>query len=128
MREEYDFSDAQEIYRAKIKAYLEKGFDQRTAEYFARGRKRIMAVSANDDFSLRIVFDNQEVRTLDCKPFLKENTVFAPFMNIENFRRVYLDDCHCIAWDIDPTVDSDKVWSNKVDLCPDSCYMDSVPI
>lgn len=32
------------------------------------------------------------------------------------------------AWDIDPDVDSDVVWSNKVDLCPDSCYVDSVPL
>ena len=30
--------------------------------------------------------------------------------------------------DIDPNVDSDVVWNNKVDLCPDSCYVDSVPI
>ena len=29
---------------------------------------------------------------------------------------------------VDPDVDSEKVWSNKVDLCPDSCYIDSVPV
>lgn len=49
-------------------------------------------------------------------------------MKIESFRRVYVDDTHCVAWDIDPDVDSEQVWSNKVDLCPDSCYLDSVPI
>ena len=27
-----------------------------------------------------------------------------------------------------PNVDSNEVWENKVDLCPDSCYMDSVPV
>lgn len=112
----------------KVEGYLQKGFDRRTAEYFASGRKRIVSVKANDDFTLRIVFDNHEARALDCKPFLKAGTVFAPFMDIENFKRVYLDDCHCIAWDIDPSVDSEKVWSNKVDLCPDTCYMDSVPV
>lgn len=37
-------------------------------------------------------------------------------MKPENFRRVYLDGQHCVAWDIDPSVDSEKVWSNKVDL------------
>lgn len=111
-----------------VEDFLRKGFDHRTAEYFASGRKRIVSVSANDNFSLNIVFDNGEVRTLDCKPFLKEGTVFAPFLEIENFKRVYLDDCHCIAWDIDPAVDSEKVWSNKVDLCSDTCYMDSVPL
>lgn len=49
-------------------------------------------------------------------------------MKPENFRQVYLDGQHCVAWDIDPSVDSEKVWSNKVDLCPDSCYIDSVPL
>lgn len=110
-----------------IEEYMKKGFDRRTAEYFASGRKKIVSVKANDDFTLSIVFDNHEARTLDCKPFLKAGTVFAPFMDIENFKRVYLDDCRCIAWDIDPAVDSEKVWSNKVDLCPDTCYLDSVP-
>ncbi len=41
------------------------------------------------------------------------------------FRRVYIDDCGCVAWDKDPTVDSNVVWNNKIDLCPDSCYLDS---
>ncbi len=112
----------------KVESYLAKGFDRRSAEYFATGRRRILSVSAGEDFTLRLVFDNQEVRRLDCKPFLQEGTVFAPFLDPENFRRVYLDDCHCVAWDIDPAVDSEEVWFNKVDLCPDSCYMDSIPV
>ena len=92
--------------RRAVETYLQKGFDQRTAEYFASGRKRIVSVTANSDFSLRLIFDNQEVRVLDCKPFLKEGTVFAPFQKLENFQRVYLDDCQCVSWDIDPLVDS----------------------
>ena len=62
------------------------------------------------------------------RPLLKKGTVFEPFIKLENFRRVYVDDTHCIAWDIDPNIDSNKVWSNKVDLCPDGCYIDSVPV
>ena len=60
--------------------------------------------------------------------YYSEYAMFEPFMKPENFRRVYLDGQHCVAWDIDPSVDSEKVWSNKVDLCPDSCYIDSVPL
>lgn len=111
-----------------IDYYLSKGFDRKTAEYFAVGRRTITGVKANDDFTLIISFDNGEKRLFDVSPLLQENTVFAPFADINNFRRVYVDDQHCIAWDIDPTVDSEKVWNNKVDLCPDTCYMDSVPI
>lgn len=111
-----------------VEYYLSKGFDQAMAEYFSAGRKRIVGVIPNDDFTLTITFDNGERRLYDMGPFLKPQTIFEPFMKLENFRRVYVDDTHSIAWDIDPTVDSDKVWENKVDLCPDTCYVDSIPI
>ncbi len=111
-----------------IAYYLSKGFDKPMAEYFASGRKRITAVVPNKDFTLTLDFDNGERRLYDCKPLLKAGTVFAPFMQFENFKRVYIDTEHCVAWDIDPSVDSKVVWSNKVDLCPDSCYVDSTPV
>lgn len=111
-----------------VEYYLSKGFDRKAAEYFAGGKKKIVGVVANDDFTLTIRFDNGEKRLYDMGPLLKEGTVFEPFIDLESFRRVYVDDTHCIAWDIDPSMDSDKVWSNKVDLCSDECYIDSVPI
>lgn len=117
-----------EAYGKRVGEYLRKGLDRRTAEYYAAGRKRIVDVAANDDFTLRLRFDNGELRTLDCKPMLEQGRAFAPFRELRNFKRVYLDDCHCVAWDINPEVDSNLVWDNKVDLCPDSCYIDSVPV
>lgn len=108
---------------ANIEYYLSKGFDRKTSEYFAGGRKRIIGVIANNDFSLTISFDNGEKRLYDMRPLLKKGTVFEPLTKIEVFRRVYVDDTHCIAWDINSNIDS-----NKVDLCPDSCYIDSVPM
>lgn len=110
-----------------VEYYISKGFDLKAAEYFASGRKKIVDVVANSDFTLTISFSNGEKRLYDMSPLLKKGTVFEPFSKIENFRRVYVDDTHCIAWDIDPDIDSNKVWSNKVDLSPDSCYIDSVP-
>lgn len=111
-----------------VEYYLSKGFDRKAAEYFAAGKKRIAGVVPNDDFTLTISFEGGEKRLYDMRPLLRPGTVFEPFLRLDNFRRVYVDDTHCIAWDIDPAVDSDTVWSNKVDLCPDSCYIDSVPI
>lgn len=108
--------------------YISKGFDRKMAEYFAAGRKTIIGVVPNDDFTLTIMFDNGETRLYDVAPLLKKGTVFEPFTKIENFQRVYIDESHCIAWDIDPNIDSNKVWSNKVDLCPDTCYVYSVPV
>lgn len=111
-----------------IDYYLSKGFDRKTAEYFAHGKKKIVGVIPNDDFTLTLSFDNGEKRIYDMRPLLKKNTVFEKLMSIDDFKRVYLDDMHCVSWDIDPNVDSNTVWNNKVDLCPDSCYIDSVPI
>lgn len=111
-----------------VEYYLAHGCDHKTAEYFSAGRRKITKVVPNDDFTLTLTFDNGELRSYDVAPFLKPNTVFAPFRSLENFRRVYLDQNNCISWDIDPAVNSEEVWSNKVDLCPDGCYIDSVPI
>ena len=41
---------------------------------------------------------------------------------------MYIDNEHCIAWDIDPNIDSNVVWNNKINLSPDSCYVDSIPV
>lgn len=114
--------------KQSIEYYLSKGFDRKTAEYFASGRKKIVSVKPNEDFSLVIGFDNGEHRLYDVKPLLKKGTVFEKFNDFNEFKRVYIDDCHCISWDIDPSIDSNVFWNNKVDLCPDSCYIDSVPI
>lgn len=111
-----------------VEYYLSRGYDQKMAEYFAAGRRKIVRVVPNDNFTLTLTFDNGEERIYNAEPLLQVGTVFAPFRDLENFRRVYLDDCHCVSWDIDPTVDSEVVWSNKVDLCPDGCYVDSVPV
>ncbi len=111
-----------------IEYYLSKGFDRKMAEYFSSGRKKIIEVVPNADFTLTLTFDNGEKRLYNTQPLLKNDTVFAPFREWQNFCRVYLDDDHCVSWDIDPAIDSSKVWSNKVDLSPDCCYVDSVPL
>ncbi len=110
-----------------VDEYIAKGYSREAAEYFANGQKKITDIVANDDFTLTLTYEGNEKRLFDVKPLLQKGTVFEPFMQIENFKRVYLDDTKFIAWDIDPNVDSNEVWNNKVDLCPDSCYIGSVP-
>lgn len=111
-----------------INYYISKGFDQKTAEYFATGRKTIIKVEPLEDFSLKLWFDNSEIRILDLKPTIQKGKIFEPFNDFQNFKRVYLDDTNNISWDIDPNIDSNIVWNNKVDICSDSCYIDSVLI
>ena len=109
-----------------VEYYLSKGYDRKMAEYFASGRRRITRVIPRNDFTLLLSFDNGETRLYDARPLLQAGTVFAPFREWNNFRRVYLDEDHSVCWDIDPNVDSNEVWNNKVDLCPDSCYVETV--
>lgn len=111
-----------------IEYYLSKGFSHAAAVYFSNGRKRMVAVEPNRDFTLTLTFEGGEKRNYDVKPLLEPGTVFEPLLDWNNFRRVYLDDCNDVCWDIDPNVDSNVVWNNKVDLCSDSCYIDSVPV
>ena len=108
--------------------YLSRGFSPEAAAYYAAGRRRITGVTPNADFTLTLTFDNGECRLFDMAPLLQPGTVFAPLRDPASFRRVYLDETHCVSWDIDPAADSAVVWSNKVDLCPDSCYLNSVPV
>lgn len=99
--------------------------EQRIKEYFDSGRKKLVSVSANNDYTLLLEYDNGEKRLYDVKPL---TGVFANLKPMSVFKRVYIDDCGCIAWDKDPNVDSNVVWNNKIDLCPDSCYLDSVEV
>ena len=111
-----------------VEYYLSRGFAPKMAEYFAAGRRRIVAVTADADRSLILRFDNGELRRFDMAPLIRAGSVFGFLENPGNFQRVYLDDERCVSWDIDPNVDSRKVWRNKVDLSPDVCYVDSVPV
>ena len=90
--------------------------------YFKNGQRTILDVKGNDDFTLTILFDNGEVRRYNMNKSIHKK-VFAPFRDINRFKQVYIDNKGCVAWDIDPNVDSEKIWSNRVDLCPDACYI-----
>ena len=107
---------------------ISKGFDRKIAEYFSNGRRTIVSVIANDDYTLILGFDNGEKRLYDVFSLIEPGTVFEILSNLSDFHRVYIDNEHCIAWDIDPNIDSNVVWNNKINLSPDSCYVDSIPV
>ena len=111
-----------------VEYYLKKGFDRPMAEYFSRGRKTLAKVIAQRDFTLLLTYEDGEQRVYDMKPVLARGGVFEPFRDYNSFERVYLDDEHNVSWDIDADIDSSVVWSNKVDISPEGCYVDSVPL
>lgn len=112
----------------KVAHYISKGFDEQTARYFAAGRRHLVSAQANDDFTLTLLFSPAERRIFDMKPLLKKGGVFTFLQDLENFRRVYIDENGCPAWDVDPAVDSTTHWDNKVDISSDTCYMQSTPL
>lgn len=111
-----------------VEYYLNKGFDRKSVTFFAAGRRTIVSVVPQEDHMLLLQFDSGEKQLFDMKPLVKPETVFAFLSDSYCFRRVYLDENSCVSWDKDPDVDSTKVWSNKVDISSDTCYMDSVPV
>ena len=72
-------------------------------------------------------FDNGETRVLDCKRQFAEGSLFNKLAAPEAFNRVFVDEGGNLAWDIDPAVDSNVVWSNRIDFCRDACYLNSTP-
>lgn len=112
--------------KRSVDYYLAIGCDRLAAEYYAGGRKRLTGAKANPDFTLTLTYEEREERIYDCKPLLEKGGVFVHLRKYENFARVFID-YGAVCWDIDPNVDSNEVWNNRIDFCPDSCYIDSIP-
>jgi hypothetical protein len=85
---------------------------------------KIVDVVANDDFSLTLTFDNNEVRVYDMKN--KLFGVFKILNDINKFKEVFIDEKGDVAWDKDKNLDSSIHWNNRLDICKDVVYMNSI--
>ena len=74
----------------------------------------IIAVAPQENYVLRLIFENGEHRYLDMKPYLHRG-VFKELADKDMFNTAY------VSFD---TV----AWKNKVDLAPESLYEKSVLI
>lgn len=108
-----------------IDYYLGKGYDLEFAKYFANGKRKLVNVRANEDFTLTLLFDNGEKKIYGMKQFIEKNTVFKQLSNFQLFKLVYIDENGNIAWDKDPNVNSLEHWENKIDISSDTCYVKS---
>jgi|WetSurMetagenome_2_1015567.scaffolds.fasta_scaffold35299_3 hypothetical protein len=75
---------------------------------------RVIAVKANDDYSLILTFDNQDVRIYQVKPLLNFG-VFKELQNLHYFKQVKV-------------VNGTVQWANEQDICPDTLYLESKSI
>jgi hypothetical protein len=108
--------------------YIAMGMDERAARYFSMGRRRIRTAEPQEGHRIVLTFDNGERRILDCSSKLTEGSIFQKVAAPEDFNRVFVDENGNLAWDIDPTVDSAKIWNNRIDFCRDACYLESSAI
>ena len=76
-------------------------------------RPTAIKITALDDYKLNILFDNQEQKILDVKPFIKGDW-YGELNDINYFKKADVDGF---------TI----VWPNGQDLCPDEIYFYSVP-
>ena len=75
---------------------------------------RVRAVKPNPDYSLILVFTNDEVRRFDVRPYLDKG-VFRALRDPQNFDAVR------------PCLGSIQ-WRGGQDFCPDTLYQESVPL
>ena len=75
---------------------------------------RVKQVFANSDFSLKIIFSNNEVKYFNMLPYLNTG-VFKELKNINIFKQV-------------KPFHGSIQWPNGQDLCPDTLYLESIPI
>ena len=98
--------------------------DEKVKKYFENPRK-LERVEAGDGYSLILTFDNGENRVYNMDEEL--DGVFSVLRERDKFERVFIDEFGNAAWDINEQVDSSKVWNNRIDICKDALYMNSIP-
>ncbi len=74
-------------------------------------RPTAIAVQAQEDYMLRVTFDNGEIRQFDVKPYIKGEW-YSELKDEKYFRTVFTNGY---------TVE----WANGQDLCPDELYDNS---
>lgn len=75
---------------------------------------RVYSVIPRSNYKLEIQFTNQEVRIYDCSSFL-DFGVFQELRDEAYFQKVKV---------FNGTV----AWPNEQDICPDTLYLDSIPV
>jgi len=73
--------------------------------------RKVTAALANDDFTLRLTFNDGTVRLFDAKPYL-EKGIFTELKDLRYFKNIH------VAYG---TVH----WANEQDFAPETLYLES---
>ena len=99
--------------------------EERVKKYFENPRK-IISVKPTANYTLLITFDNGEIKKYEMVNELYG--IFVVLKDIKKFESVFIDEVGNVAWDIDENVDSSIHWQNRIDLCKDMLYLESVSL
>ena len=99
--------------------------EEKVKKYFENPR-RITRVKPDTNYTLFITFDNGEVKKYEMINELYG--VFEVLKDVKKFESVFIDEVGNVAWDIDENIDSSIHWQNRIDLCKDMLYLESVPL
>ena len=73
------------------------------------------------DYSLLVTFSNGEVIKYSITHLLKNKLEVLKDYDI--FSRAYIDSLGNIAWDINPDIDSNITWENRIDISKETIYL-----
>jgi hypothetical protein len=79
--------------------------------------RQIAKVIPQEDFTLILLFDSGELRILDMNPCINGGGIWGQLKDWEVFSKVRAQEGF-----------GGLVWTNELDYCPDSAFMDSQPL
>ncbi|MGL6174830.1 MAG: DUF2442 domain-containing protein [Cellulosilyticaceae bacterium] len=88
---------------------------------------RVVKVKTNDDYTMDLTFADGKCKRFDCNE-LKTKGQFKIIQDLNKFHNAIIDDLGSIGWNIDESINSDVVWSNRIDVCKDVLYSDGEDI
>ena len=81
-------------------------------------RPRIFQVVPNDDFTVRVYFDDGTVKKYDAKRLIDKGGIYTPLANLDFFADRCVIMNNTLAWDVS------GIWDTElcIDVCPDMIY------
>jgi len=87
-------------------------------------RPNIFQVAPQDDYTVKVYFDDGKVKSYDAKQIIAKGGIFAPLAN----RSFFKDQCvilnHTLAWDLTGHFDPTEC----IDVCPDEIYQNGLDV
>ncbi|OOB77888.1 MAG: hypothetical protein BEN19_01080 [Epulopiscium sp. Nuni2H_MBin003] len=86
---------------------------------------KVIHIITHDDYTITITFADGITKNYDCKHLLDKGA-FKILDKLSKFHIAIIDDLGGIGWDIDDNIDSNIIWSNRIDICKSILYQEGI--